>query len=155
MGSRGPVARPDSSESRRGRNTRFRKGAAPEPAAVKPPVFVKSNPAALAFWREHAPALIASRRLRPEHAVTFGTLAEMAAECRALAERVAAEGVVVETPRGTRANPACRLLRDARRDLFAAARDFGLTALSDARLPIDPVDNGKPDALDEFLTSYP
>ena len=113
MGSRGAAARPDSSESRRGRNTLFRKGAAPEPVAVKPRACVQTNLAVLAFWPGHAPAAIASWRLWPEHAVTFGTLARLAAECRVLAERVAAEGPAIKIPRATRANSARRLSRDA------------------------------------------
>lgn len=154
MGSRGPIARPDSSESRRGRNTRYRKAPAPKPVGVAPPAFVAANPVALAFWNEHAPTLTEAKRLRPEHAATFGVVCEMFAECRSLAERVKAEGAVVSTGRGTRANPACKLLRDARRDLFAAARDFGLTALSDARLPIDPSSEREPNQLDAFLSRY-
>jgi phage terminase small subunit len=105
---------------------------------VPPPPAVERDPVALAYWHEHADRLVASGRLRPEFADTFGLLAVMTAECRKLAERLAAEGVVVSTPRGARANPVAYLLRDWRRDLLVLAREFGLTPASDARVPADP-----------------
>jgi phage terminase small subunit len=76
----------------------------------------------------------------------------VAAECYALADRVAAEGPVVSTGRSVKANPAVRLLRDARRDLFQFASAFGLTALSDARLPVEPAADDEPNTLAQFLT---
>ena len=62
----------------------------------------------------------------------------MAAEVRELTNDVSSEGYVVEGRRGQEPNPKVRLLRDARRDLLAAARGFGLDAASDARLPAEP-----------------
>jgi phage terminase small subunit len=128
-----------------------RKGPAHDTGTVSPPDFIVGDAVALAFWNEHTPQLVAGKRLRPEHAATFGVVCQVASECQALAERVAREGAVLNTGRGTRANPACRLLRDARRDLFAFARDFGLTIMSDARLPAEHVEE-PPNELDEFLT---
>lgn len=55
-----------------------------------------------------------------------------------LTDAVLADGLVIDTPRGQQANPALRALRDARRDLLAAARGFGLDAASDCRLPAEP-----------------
>lgn len=140
MGTRGPIPNPNSSESKRRRNTMYRK--APAEAAtssqVEPPAFIKSNPAAMDFWGKHAPALIAAKRLQLLQADCFAIVCEQAAEVRQLSEAVAAEGLLIETPRGPRANPKVRLLRDARRDLLAAARGFGLDAASDARLPAEP-----------------
>lgn len=139
MGTRGPLPNPGSSETRRGRNTLYRKPAgSPVKQQVKPPEFVRMKPAALAFWRQHAPALIAAKRLQPLQAETFGILCEMAADVRMLSDAVAAEGLLIQTTRGHRANPKIGLLRDARRDLLAAARGFGLDAVSDARLPVEP-----------------
>lgn len=151
MGSRGPLPKPGSSESKRGRNTLYRKPSksGEEPAAVEPPGFVTTNPRALAYWQEVAPALIASKRLKPEQAHILGVVCEMAGEVRTLAETVAAEGLLIEGPRGPRANPRVRLLRDARRDLLAAARGFGLDALSDARLPTD-----EPEQPDDELQRF-
>ena len=72
MGSRGPLPDPNSSETRRGRNTMYRKTStergstgSPKQGRVEPPDFIKSKPAALAFWMKHAPALIAAKRLQP------------------------------------------------------------------------------------------
>ena len=153
MGSRGPLPDPSSSETRRGRNTMYRKtsnaaGSTKLPR-VEPPGFIKSKPAALAFWKKHAPALIAAKRLQPLQADCFAIICEQAAEVRLLSDAVAAEGLLIETPRGPRANPKVRLLRDARRDLLAAARGFGLDAASDARLPAEPP--AKPQMDDEDL----
>ena len=151
MGTRGPIPEPDSGATKRGRNTATRKGPARGAATVGPPAFIHGNAAAMQFWQEHAPPLVAAKRLRPEHAATFGIVCELAAECRALVERVAAEGAVVSTGRGTRANPACRLLRDARRDLFNFGQAFGLTAMSDARLPAEPEPDEKDSLLNRFI----
>lgn len=140
MGTRGPIADPNSSESKRGRNTLYRRkasGSTSTPQRVEPPVFIKSNPAAMAFWSRHAPDLIAAKRLQPLQADCFGIVCEMAADVRMLSEAVAAEGLLIETARGPRANPRVRLLRDARRDLLAGCRGFGLDAASDARLPAE------------------
>ena len=134
MGSRGPLPRRDSSESRRGRNT-YRARPVRLAVDVLPPPNVAAAPVALAFWREHAGTLIAAGRLRPEFADTFGLLAVMVAECRAMTDRVAAEGVLLPTRRGSRPNPLCRMIRDRRRDIVALLREFGLTPVSDARLP--------------------
>jgi P27 family predicted phage terminase small subunit len=147
MGRHGPLPRRDSSESKRGRNTYFRKGATPPAGTVEPPDDVKRDSAAFAFWQEHVPPLVAAKRLRPEHAAVFAVVCHVAAEVRSLAERVAAEGPVVSTGRSMKANPAVRLLRDARRDLFQFASAFGLTAVSDARLPQEPPEPSRGDTL--------
>ena len=105
------------------------------PVEVPPPADVAANPFALAFWHEHADTLIASGRLRPEFAQTFGLLAVMIAECRDMSDRVKAEGDLLPTRRGSRPNPLCRMIRDRRRDIVALLREFGLTPVSDARVP--------------------
>lgn len=150
MGTHGPLPRRGSSESKRGRNTYFRKGPARDAVAVEPPDDVRADPAAFDFWHRHAPALVAAKRLRPEHAATFGVVCHVWAECQALAARVAAEGPVVSTGRSVKANPAVRLLRDARRDLFQFASAFGLTTVADARLPHEP----EPDRGDMLLQRF-
>jgi phage terminase small subunit len=151
MGRHGPLPRRGSSESKRGRNTFYRKGPARPAGAVEPPDDVARDPVALAFWHAHAPALVAARRLRPEHAATFAVVCHVAAECQALAARVAAEGPVVNTGRSVKANPACRLLRDARRDLFTFASAFGLTTVADARLPAEPEPDDRDSPLQRFI----
>lgn len=79
MGSRGPLPRRDSTESRRGRNT-YRARPVRVPIEVPPPANVAANPFALAFWHEHADTLIAAGPLRPEFADTLGLLAVMVAD---------------------------------------------------------------------------
>lgn len=138
MGSRGPLPDPDSSESRRGRNTLTRRKPIATKTSVEAPDFIRGNPAAMLFWERHAPALVAAGRLHGLQADTFAVIAEQFAEVRALTAAVQADGLVIDGPRGQQANPALRALRDARRDLLAAARGFGLDAASDARLPAEP-----------------
>lgn len=152
MGSRGPIPRPDSHDSKRGRNTRYRQPAADKGDTVTPPGYLAKNKVALAFWKQHAPDLIAAKRLQPLHAELFGTVCEMAADVRRLTLAVAAEGDLIEGRRGPMANPKVRLLRDARRDLLAAARGFGLDAASDARLPVEPPgENPEEDLLWKYI----
>jgi phage terminase small subunit len=151
MGVHGPLPRRDSTETRRGRNTFHRKGADRPAVTVEPPVDVTRDAAALRFWQEHVPHLVAAKRLRPEHARTFAVVCHVAAECEALAARVAAEGPVVSTGRSVKANPAVRLLRDARRDLFQFASAFGLTTVADARLPAEPERDADDTLLDKFV----
>lgn len=136
MGTRGPLPRRDSTESRRGRNT-YRARPVRVPVEVPPPTDVAANPFALAFWHEHADTLIASGRLRPEFAHTFGLLAVMIAECREMTDRLKAEGALLPTRRGSRPNPLCRMIRDRRRDIVTLLREFGLTPISDARMPVE------------------
>lgn len=157
MGSRGPLPQPGSSESKRRRNTMYRKPGAskPEAPAVEPPDFIRANAPALGFWQRHAPALARAGRLKPEQAAVFGIVCEMAGEVRQLSEAVAAEGPTIDGPRGPRANPKVRMLASARRDLLAAARGFGLDSLSDARLPAEPPpeeDDAEARLLRKFMT---
>jgi P27 family predicted phage terminase small subunit len=153
MGRRGPIPNPSSGESKRGRNTLKRKGAPQKQTSVESPKFLKAKPLALEFWDRHAPDLIAVKRLQPLQAELFGTICEMAAEVRELTNDVSSEGYVVEGRRGQEPNPKVRLLRDARRDLLAAARGFGLDAASDARLPAEPPEEtAEPNPLLRYLT---
>ena len=138
MGSRGPIPRADSHDSKRGRNTLHRKPSADKFDKVTMPAYLKGNSVAAAYWRRHAPDLIAAKRLQPLQAELFGTICEMAADVRRLTAAVRKEGDVIDGQRGAMANPKVRLLRDARRDLLSAARGFGLDAASDARLPVEP-----------------
>jgi P27 family predicted phage terminase small subunit len=139
MGRRGPLPDPNSSESRRGRNTLHRRPAGDaEPGSVAVPDFIQGNPTAMEFWGRHAPALVASHRMTPLQADIFAVICEQFAEVRQLTAAVAADGMTLTTPRGPQANPALRALRDARRDLLSAARGFGLDAASDCRLPAEP-----------------
>lgn len=155
MGSRGPIPRADSHDSKRGRNTRYRKDAGgkkkTDTGKIQPPGYLRGNKAALEFWKRHAPDLIEAKRLQPVHADLFGTICEMAADVRRLTDAVSQEGDLIEGRRGPMANPKVRLLRDARRDLLAAARGFGLDAASDARLPVEPPEE---DPEDDPLAPY-
>jgi P27 family predicted phage terminase small subunit len=105
----------------------------------------------VAFWEAHAQQLAAVGRLRPEQAEPFAILCQLHADCVSLAKQVAAEGWITATDKGQAASPVAKLLRDARRDFVALARDFGLTAAAEARLPQDPNDAAKEDDAEAAL----
>ena len=140
MGQRGPLPRPGSSESLRRRNTLYkRRGArqAAPPTAVPPPAAIQANAGALDFWHAHADDLVATGRLRPQFSEAFSLLCEMAAEAQTLTAMIERDGLIVRHARGSRPHPACRILRDVRRDFVTLAREFGMTPASDARFPQD------------------
>ena len=133
MGSRGPLPRPDSTETKRGRNTMYRKKTTAPSASVNAPASLAGP--ALDFWNKHAPQLVADGRLRDDQAETFGILCQLAADCRILAQQVAAEGWIAATDKGQSVSPVAKLLREARLDFIRYAREFGMTAASSLRLP--------------------
>lgn len=122
--------------------------------APEPPGSIDHDPQALSFWHRHAPQLAAAGRLRPEQAETFAILCQLHADGVLLAKQVAAEGWITATAKGQAASPVAKLLRDARRDFIALARDFGLTAASEARLPADPNDGQEEDDEAALLRSF-
>ena len=138
MGSRGPRPDPRSARSAAGRNT---SAATPRKTsrAVAMPQRISSWSVASAFWTAHADELVAAGRLRQEMAESFAVLCELYADCVDLASKVSEEGWIAAGG----VNPTARLLRDFRRDFLAAARDFGMTPASDARLPQDSTDGKK------------
>jgi P27 family predicted phage terminase small subunit len=123
-------------------------------SAVPMPGHLEARPLAVAFWEHHADALVAGGRLKPEQAETFGLLANLYADCRELAEQLAAEGWVTSTEKGQAANPVARLLRDARRDYVMVAREFGLTPAAEGRLPTETVDAEEIDAEEAELRAF-
>lgn len=103
------------------------------------------NARAVEHWERHAPALVEAGRLHPEQAAAFALLCEWWSDIRRYGDLLLAEGDIIATDKGQAPHPASRLLRDARRDYVALARDFGLTAASDARLPTDGPDGEEDD----------
>jgi P27 family predicted phage terminase small subunit len=148
MGSRGPVADPNSQRSASGRNT-LRAARRSDPGPVRMPTGLAKIKPAAAMWKRLAPALIESGRLTPESADAFALLCRLHAELELLDDALASEGFVVATERGPVANPIARLARAARNDWVSLARDFGLTAASSARLP-EIEDEDESDPLAEF-----
>lgn len=104
-------------------------------APLKPPADVADRPQAAAFWKAHAATLADAGRLRPEHAAAFALLCHLHADCHELREQVAAEGRISATSKGQGISPAARLLREARSDFLAAAREYGLTPAAETRFP--------------------
>jgi len=153
MGSRGPVPKPGSSETKRRRNTMYRKASTAAPAGdIVAPPYVAAVPAALDFWNRIAPRLIADGRLAPEQVDALGQLARIHADVLQLQDQVAAEGWITATDKGQAASPVAKLLRDSRRDFVTLARDFGLTAAAAARIPQEPTDGEEEgDEEDEVL----
>lgn len=140
MAARGPRPNPRSARSADGRNT-LRKPIRKSSSTPAMPARLAARPDAASFWAAHADELTAAGRLRPELAEAFGIACELHADCIELAAKVAAEGWIADG----NASPYARLLRDARRDFVALAREFGLTAASDTRLPQEATD-GKEEA---------
>ena len=135
MGSRGPIPKPDSGETKRGRNTMYKKTPTAPATSVAPPSALVGP--ALSFWNAQAPQLIADGRLRDDQAEAFGILCQLAADCRLLSEQVAAEGWLTATDKGQAISPVAKLLRESRLDFIKYAKEFGLTAASSIRLPQD------------------
>ncbi len=140
MGTRGPLPKPGSSESIRGRNTLHRKTKTPKPSAVTMPATVKADRAAAAWWKANAPALIKARRLRPELGEAFGMMCILKSEMDAAAAKLAQEKLTITTEKGSFPHALVKIVRDKRRDWLALARDFGMTAASDARIPLEEAD---------------
>jgi P27 family predicted phage terminase small subunit len=143
MGSRGPVPKADSFDTKHGRNTYHRKTPplpAVDPSEVVPPKAVKGDRLALAFWKSHVPRLIAQKMLRPEQSESFGMLCQYHSEILTLKARVDEEGPVIETKQGPVISPAARLLQQTRKDWQKLANDFGLTPAAEARIPKEATD---------------
>lgn len=142
MGRRGPVPRPDSLNTAQKRNTFHRKTSLPDvdPAAVTVPAPVACDAAALAYWNDLAPLLIQQKRLRPESAVTFGLLCSIYADEQRLRAKIDEEGWTLETAKGPVHNPAASQLHRVRTQYIALAREFGLTAAAEARIPVEASD---------------
>lgn len=143
MGSRGPAPRPDSSETKRRRNTMYRKTPAVPAGDIVAPESVTKVPAAAAFWGRTAPILIADGRLTADRIDAFAILCRLHAEIEQLADQVMAEGWITATDKGQAASPVAKLLRDSRRDFVTLARDFGLTAAAAARIPQEAKPDGE------------
>lgn len=151
MGSRGPLPDPNSSESKRGRNTLGRR-ASSGVDSVTPPAHVTARTMAAAFWEMHAPTLAAEGRLRQVHAEVFGQLCHLHADIRQLSQQIDQEGWITATDKGQAVSPVARLLRDSRRDFVTLAGKFGLTAADEARLPAEEVDDAEEgDPLQSFI----
>ena len=140
MGTRGPLPKPGSSESLRGRNTLHRKTKTPKPSAMTMPATVKADRVAAAWWKANAPALIKARRLRPELAEAFGMLCILKSEMDSAAAALALEEMTRTNEKGSFPHALVKIVRDKRRDWLALARDFGMTAASDARIPLEEND---------------
>jgi P27 family predicted phage terminase small subunit len=120
----------------------------------KPPADVTARKTAAAFWKSHAESLAAAGRLRADNAEGLALLSHLYADCRDLAEQLAAEGWVTSTDKGQQANPVARLLRDARRDFVSLAREYGLTPAAETRFPPEAVDHAEEDAEEAALRAF-
>lgn len=125
-----------------------------QPARVAMPAHLKTRPLAVAFWKHHAALLVEAGRLKAEQAESFALLASLYADCRELAEQLAAEGWLTSTDKGQAANPVARLLRDARRDFVMVAREFGLTPAAEGRLPTEATGGEEIDAEEAALRAF-
>jgi len=150
MGSRGPLPEPNSARTAGGRNTMAAPRRAPA-ESVRMPHGLAKNKVAAALWKRLAPTLIEDGRLTPDQAEPFALMCRLHAELEQLEAEIAKTGYTLVNSKGdVVANPAHRLARAARNDFVALARDFGLTAASVARLPIEEDDAKEENPLGEF-----
>lgn len=162
MGRRGRHPDPNSKRSQAALARAAAIGMAPaaRPAAasqgdpVAMPEDVAQRAIAAQFWAEHADPLAAAGRLRPEQAEGLAILSHLYADCRDLAKQLAEEGWMTSTEKGQQANPVARLLRDARRDFVALAREYGLTPAAETRFPPEAEASGQEDAEEAALRAF-
>jgi len=117
------------------------------------PEDVAARPVALAFWDAHAASLAAAGRLRADNVEGLALVAHLYADCRELAQQLAAEGWITATDKGQAASPIARLLRDARRDFLTFAREYGLTPAAETRFPPE-VEHAEEDAEEAALRAF-
>lgn len=128
--------------------------AAPQLEPVAAPEDVIARSIAARFWDEHAQPLAAAGRLRPEQAEGLAILSHLYADCRDLAQQLAQEGWMTSTEKGQQANPVARLLRDARRDFVALAREYGLTPAAETRFPPEAETHAEEDDEEARLRAF-
>lgn len=135
MGRAGRPPQPGSRHSRAGRYRTIPKPTTPH--AIQPPAAVVSKPDALAYWNEHAPAMMADGRLNADNLEPFATLCRYHAEALEHQAALDAEGAIIQNFRGQPIqNPRVQILMRVRRDFVSLARDFGFTPASYAKLPM-------------------
>jgi len=120
----------------------------------KAPADVAARPVAAAYWQAHADSLAGSGRLRSDNVEGLALLSHLYADCRELAQQLAAEGWMTSTEKGQQANPVARLLRDARRDFVSLAREYGLTPAAETRFPPEATEHGEEDAEEAALRAF-
>jgi len=120
----------------------------------KAPDDVAARPVAAAYWKAHADSLAGSGRLRSDNVEGLALLSHLYADCRELAEQLAAEGWMTSTDKGQAANPVARLLRDARRDFVSLAREYGLTPAAETRFPPEATEHVEEDAEEAALRAF-
>ena len=106
------------------------------------------------FMVETADSLAGAGRLRSDNVEGLALLSHLYADCRDLAEQLAAEGWMTSTDKGQQANPVARLLRDARRDFVSLAREYGLTPAAETRFPPEATEHGEEDAEEAALRAF-
>lgn len=126
----------------------------PSGSTPKAPKDVAARPVAAAYWKAHADSLAGSGRLRADNVEGLALLSHLYADCRELAEQLAAEGWMTSTDKGQQANPVARLLRDARRDFVSLAREYGLTPAAETRFPPEATEHGEEDAEEAALRAF-
>jgi P27 family predicted phage terminase small subunit len=150
MGSRGRLPDPNSARTADGRNTMTAPRRGSDDPVRMPHGLAKNKPAA-ALWKRLSPTLIEDGRLTADQAETFALMCRLHAEIERLDLRIATDGdTIVNTKGDIVKHPAHTMLRAARTEFVALARDFGLTAAAVARLPIEEDDAEEEDPLAKY-----
>lgn len=149
---RGPLPRPDSKRSRAGQY--FKSYGTKEKGRVLPPTIVRKDPRALAFWKKHAPTLIADGRLKPSQVDAFGMLCIKHSMVEYLLQLFNEQGPTFTDSLGkVLMNPVAVRLDRAQVDFFNFSKEFGMTTASMARLPGETA-SGEEDEGEALLKKF-
>lgn len=105
------------------------------PAPIGPKMPPHLSPAARAFWRRHAPDLVARGVLTPIDGPAFAILADAFARWSTLTHQLNETGALIPDDRGgVRTNPLVMLTKAAADTYLRYALEFGLTPGSRSRV---------------------
>ncbi|APZ90533.1 phage terminase small subunit P27 family [Fuerstiella marisgermanici] len=143
MGSRGPLPKPGSSESERGRNTANRRTKIdPEATLPKCPGDLPDD-AAKRFWKQHAKSLFEKGWLTPQDVPAFVRLCHTWSQLCELDQKLKDEGLTTVSSTGVcRAHPAASLRVSTEKQFLALSVQFGMSPTSRQRVP--PAENVEP-----------
>lgn len=140
MGLRGPKRMTDAEARRVGykrrpiRTKKDRKAIKSKPGAPFQPKGIQENLEAKKLWDALEKKLVKAQVLTPEDGPVFEGLVKAYLQATEADRIVAANGMVIETHFGLKANPAVTMSRKAWGDVRKFAAEFGLSPTSRARI---------------------
>ncbi len=119
------------------------------PARQNPPRWLSKE--AKKFWREHAPMCAEMGTLDALSEPLFTALCEHFATYRQVDEQIKADGMVLETAKGSQPHPLLTALNQTSRELMKLMAEFGLTPAGRKRLGIEAPAKREEDPFSQFL----